>query len=54
MSAVDRRALLRLGVMFAWIPVALAVGLAAHSQTAFVVAMAVGLGLSIVLRLVWR
>ena len=54
MSAVNTRALLRLGIMFAWIPIALGVGLAAHSQTAFVVVMAVGLGLSIVLRLVWR
>jgi hypothetical protein len=40
--------------MFGWIPVALAVGLAAHSQNVFIVVMAFGLGVSVIVRFVWR
>jgi hypothetical protein len=40
--------------MFAWIPVALVIGLATHSQNAFIVVMAVGLVVSVMLRLMRR
>ena len=51
---MNTRALVRIGIMFAWIPLAFVVGLATHSQGAFVAVMAMGLCAGVVLRLVWR
>jgi len=46
-----RKSLLRLAIMFAWIPIAFAIGSAAHSVNAFVVVMAIGLVAGVALRL---
>ena len=45
-----RNALVRLAIIFGWIPVAFIVGSIAHSVNAFIVTMAIGLVVSVVLR----
>jgi len=42
-NAQTRKALLRLAIMFAWIPIAFAIGSATHSVNAFIIVMAIGL-----------
>ena len=46
-----RKALLRLAIMFAWIPIAFAIGSATHSVNAFIIVMAIGLVAGVALRL---
>jgi hypothetical protein len=41
--------ILRIAIMFAWIPVAFLIGSLAHSQHVFIVVMGIGLLVSIVL-----
>jgi hypothetical protein len=51
MKAQGQKALLRLGILWASIPIAFLIGYATHSSTAFVVVMAIGLVVHLVLRL---
>jgi hypothetical protein len=45
-----RKSLIRLAIMFGWIPVAFIVGSVAHSEGAFIVTIAIGLVVSVLLR----
>ena len=49
-----RNSILRIAVMFAWIPIAFLVGSLAHSVDAFIAVMGIGLAVTIVLRVVLR
>ena len=50
MNPEGRKALVRLAIMFGWIPVAYVMGSIAGSVNVFIVTMAVGLAVSLVLR----
>lgn len=51
---VNKSPFLRLGVLFASIPIAFAAGALTHSQNVFVVVFGVGVVVSFVLRYLWR
>ena len=50
MSQRRRIALIRLAIAFGFIPIAVLIGRAAHSEEAFIVVMAIGLAVSMLLR----
>ncbi len=51
---MDRKTSLRLGVLFASIPIAFVAGSLAHSQNVFVLVFGVGVVLSFALRYLWH